>query len=110
MLIPVVFDPCWRCRSNSKDQSGRLVYQLDLASSYCHSANTSVKLLDVYLQGFWVALGNTGSPSKRYIKTGFKSNKPMVRHFKVRIRISFFHFFLASAPEPQLFDFDAFTS
>lgn len=33
ILNPVVFDPCWRCRSNSKDQSHRLVYQLDLASS-----------------------------------------------------------------------------
>ena len=33
ILNPVVFDPCWRCCSNSKDQSHRLVYQVDLASS-----------------------------------------------------------------------------
>ena len=33
ILNPLVFDPCWPCRSNSKDQSHRLVYQLDLASS-----------------------------------------------------------------------------
>ena len=76
----------------------------------CHSANIPVKLLNVNTQGLWMALGNICQPAKSYVITGFESNKPMVRHFEVIIRVLLLHYFFTSVSEPPLFDLDTFTS